>query len=140
MKRLFFIFSSLVVLSLSGGCSLNDDGPNFHFVPLKIVSADVPESFELNQTYRITVIYEVPNGCTNFSHFEVPKSDTTERSVIVFGIERTDQETCAQVVQEEQASFNFVCLYDQTYIFRFWQGESADGQQQYLEIEVPVSN
>lgn len=138
MKRLIFIF--VIITSLfTSGCSLDDSEANFHFSPLRIVSANLPESFQLNQTYDITVIYELPDDCTSFSGFDITQSDTTVRNVVVFGAVRTDTNECIEEVKVAQTSFRFNCQYTDTYMFRFWQGVDANGEQQYFEIEVPVN-
>lgn len=139
MKRSFFIFCAILVSFTFNSCDLDDDGPNFHFVPLQIVSADLPESFTLNETYEIKVTYLRPDGCTYYEGFNVLKPELTTRDVVVIGAQRTDQEVCTQVVQEEEASFNFIVVHNQTYVFRFWQSEDENGEQQYLEVEVPVN-
>lgn len=139
MKRLMrFCFTVSLVLSIFS-CSLNDDGANFHFKPLQITEAQLPESFEVGQTYQITVTYTLPDGCTTFSGFDVTDVDTTIRNVVIFGTVRTDQEVCTAEATTAQASFNFICLYDGEYTFRFWQGEGADGEQEYFEVVVPVN-
>lgn len=139
MKRFMRICLAVSILLSLFSCSLNDDGPNFHFKALQITDAELPESFSLNQTYQVTVTYIIPDGCTGFSGFEVADADTTVRNVVVFGMVRTDQEVCTAVATETQATFNFKCLYDETYTFRFWQGEGVDGEQEYFEVEVPVN-
>ena len=138
MRKLFFICVAASLL-LGVSCSLNDDGPNFHFTPLQITSAELPDSFNMNETYQITVTYTIPDGCTGFGGFDVTKSDFTTRNVVVFGTVRTDQEACTTIAEEAQASFSFICLYDEPYTFRFWQGEGADGEQEYFEVVVPVN-
>ncbi len=115
-----------------------DDEPNFHFVPLQIQNASLPDTFRLNETYQIEVTYTIPDGCTGFSGFDVTSSNTTTRNVVVIGSTRTDQDACTQATQEATGTFNFRVVYDETYLFRFWQGEDEEGNQQYLEIEVPV--
>jgi len=44
-------------VGLFNACDL-DDGQNFRFTTLSIVDANLPESFELNETYSIEVTYE----------------------------------------------------------------------------------
>ncbi len=139
MRRLFFICVALSLLLQAFSCSLNNDGPNFHFKPLQITNAELPDSFELKETYQITVNYTIPDSCTDFSGFDVTQSDTSTRNVVVFGTVRTDQEACTTTTKEAQASFSFVCLYDEPYTFRFWQGEGEDGEQEYFEVVVPVN-
>lgn len=139
MKKLFFIFVVLGLFLHTVSCSLNDDSPNFHFKPLPITSAIVPDTFELNETYQITVSYTIPDGCTTFGGWDITKSDTTTRNVVLFGRVFTDEETCTTLAQEAQASFDFICLYEEPYTFRFWQGENENGEQEYFEVVVPVN-
>ncbi|MFS4492816.1 hypothetical protein [Maribacter sp. 2308TA10-17] len=138
MKKPFFIFLFAIVSFLMSSCDL-DDGQNFHFLPLQIVSAELPESFTLNETYKIQVTYNQPDGCTGFAGFEVNDQDLTVRNVVVVGTRRTDQDTCIANIEEQTTSFDFIVKYSQPYTFRFWQGESESGEQQYLEIMVPVN-
>jgi len=137
MKKSFFRILFAISLLIANSCS-KDYEPNFHFVPLQIVSADLPEFFSLNQTYQIRVTYNKPDACTSFSGFDVTPKDVTTRNVVVIGTKRTDQETCDETPTESVATFGFVVQHFQTYIFRFWQGEDANGEQQYFEVEVPV--
>ncbi|MEO0526954.1 MAG: hypothetical protein AAFZ89_06995 [Bacteroidota bacterium] len=132
-----FLFILLVILSLNS-CSI-DDGPNFNFVSLQIVSAELPEAFDINQTHEIRVTYLRPNGCTAFEGFDIGNPAATVRNVVAIGSSRTDQ-VCEQSITEVDASFQFVALFSETYVFRFWTGEDADGNSQFLEIEVPVNN
>lgn len=134
-KVIFLVVCFSLIFS---GCS-NGDGQNFHFTALQIISADVPESFELNQTYQINVTYSLPNGCTAYEGFDVNYEDTTIRNVVAIGSVRTDTEACEEVVTEGQAFFNFTIIYDQPYTFKFFQGENNDGEPEFLEVIVPVN-
>jgi len=52
---------------------------------------------------------------------------------------RIDEElSCTQAIQEQKSTFNFRVDYTETYVFRFWQSEDADGNQEYFEVLVPV--
>lgn len=137
MKKRFFIFSVLTMILTFNSCK-KDDAPNFHFVPLSIVSADLPEFFTLNQTYAIRVVYNKPDACTSFGGFDVTPEELTTRNVVVIGTRHYDQEACTQTIEEGVSVFNFNVVHSQTYTFKFWQGEDADGNQEYLEVEVPV--
>ena len=139
MKKVLFYLSVALSSLFLGSCDIsNDDDINFHFVALEITDVEVPESFDLNETYEIKVTFQKPNSCTFFERFEVSNDDTTVRSVFVIGTEIDDQ-ACSQTVEEVETSFQFVVLYSQTYLFKFWSGENADGEQQYIEVEVPVN-
>jgi hypothetical protein len=50
------------------------------------------------------------------------------------------EQACTQALEEIETSFDFIVLYEGSYLFRFWSGEDENGEQQYLEIEVPVNS
>ena len=136
MKKTFlFILCCITILSTS--CSLDDDSVAFNFVPLQIVDAEFPESFTLNETYNINVTYIIPNNCVAFEGFDVSNIDLTSRNIVAIGSE-VEGETCNLIAVEAQESFQFTCLYEGTYFFRLWTGETENGEQQYIELEVPV--
>ncbi|WP_430908567.1 hypothetical protein [Maribacter sp. 2-571] len=137
MKRLSLLLGLVLVFFGSVGCN-NDDGVNFHFEALEIVNAQLPDAFELNEQYEITVTYNRPDDCTFFEGFDVSQNDTTVRSVVVVGSVLTDRE-CNETGDQVTATFNFVVLHDQDYRFRFWQGEDENGEPLYLEVIVPIN-
>jgi len=137
MKRIVSLIFVLFVFVLSS-CSLDDDRPNFYFIPLQVISAELPDSFNLHETYQIKVTYMLPNGCASFEGFDVTPIEQTTRNVVPIGSQFDDPE-CVEGMGEAESSFNFICLYSETYLFRFWTGENENGEQEYLEIEVPVN-
>jgi len=137
MKRVVSLIFVLFAFVLSS-CSLSDDQPNFYFVPLQVLSAELPESFSLHETYQINVTYVLPNRCVSFEGFDVSPIAETTRDVVPIG-SQFDDPGCVDEMVEVEGSFNFICLYSDTYLFRFWTGEDENGEQEYLEIEVPVN-
>lgn len=137
LKKSISIVLCFLALTLSS-CKLEDDRLNFRFVSLQIVSADLPESFDLNQTYEINVTYLKPSTCVFYEGFDVTNDGLTTRNVVAIGSEFYE-ENCAQVTEEYEATFNFIVLYEGSYLFRFWTGQDENGEPQYLEIEVPVN-
>ena len=137
MKTFWNALKAFLLLLVLNACDIGDDEVNYHFVTLEIIDVSMPESFNLNETYEIGVTVLVPNGCTQFEGFDVSSQDTTVRNVIAIGTE-WDDVACTQVISEVEATFDFVCLYPEAYLFRFWTGEDDQGVPQYLEIEVPV--
>ena len=138
MKRLLKGLPLLLFVLLYAGCDVTDDGAKYHFVPLQITAADVPESFQLNQSYEIGVTYLRPNGCTGFQGFDVISQDSADyviRRVVAIGAEFQDP-SCPETNDELQESFQFICLYPQPYLFRFYTGDDEAGVPQYLEVEV----
>lgn len=138
MKTFWKVCKALLLLLVLNACDIGEDEVNYHFVTLRITDVSMPESFNLNETYEIGVTLLVPNGCTEFEGFDVASQDTTVRTVVAIGTQRDDV-VCTQVVSEVETTFDFVCLYPDTYLFRFWTGENEQGVPQYLEIEVPVA-
>ena len=139
MKKTFLALCALMVSLTFSSCDLEDDGPNFHFVPLRIESVEMPESFDLEETYVISFKYIVPDGCTYYEGIDVVDEEVTTRKVVAIGAQRTDQDACTEVIREEMGSFNFIVIHNQPYLFRFYQGEDINGEQQFLEVEVPVN-
>ena len=139
MKRIVrVIFWVVFVLSVQG-CAI-DSEQNFHFVTLRIVDAEVPETFDLNGVYDIQVTYARPNGCTFFEGFDVFPVENTIRNIVAIGSEFDDGETaCTQAVENVVADFRFEVLYEGTYTFRFYNGDDAEGNPIYLEYDVQVN-
>ncbi|WFO14981.1 hypothetical protein M601_013900 [Cellulophaga baltica 4] len=74
-----------------------------------------------------------------FEGFDIVKEDTTIRTVAAIGSMLSDSDDCKEVLEEVETSFNFIVLYPDTYLFKFYTGEDANGEAEYLEIEVPVN-
>jgi hypothetical protein len=137
-KRIFFGFFLFLSLSLAISCDSDEDEMKYHFVALEISDVDLPESFQLNETYEIGITYRVPNSCTSLEGFDVSSEELTVRRVVAIGAEIQEQ-ACTEAVEELQTSFQFVCLYSETYLFRFYAGDDETGEPLYLEVEVPVN-
>lgn len=131
----------LVIASLSfTACSLDDDdATNFKYVNLKVISADVPEAFEFGGKYTISVTYANPNTCTYFEGFDIHKHQLTEREVYPIGTELTGNDDCQESTEEVEVTFDFEVIYKEDYLFKFWTGKNVDGEDEYIEIAVPVN-
>ena len=136
MKRFLKGVSIFLILTF-WGCDITDDGPSFNFVSLEITAVDVPDSFELYGTYPIGITYLRPNSCTSFEGFDIVKEDYSTRRVVAVGAEFPDSD-CSGGAEEITTSFDFKCLYNGTYYFKFYAGDDADGTPQFIEVEVPV--
>ncbi|PKQ45711.1 hypothetical protein [Confluentibacter flavum] len=127
------------ILILMGSCSLDDDGKDFNLEILPIESVDIPDSFTMGQTYPITVSYLRPSTCHLFREFYYDK-DNNIRTVAVIDYKYLNN-NCEDLENElVEATFNFHVTSNGSYIFKFWQGEDDNGDNQYLIIEVPVTN
>lgn len=134
MKKMIVFCLTLISLV---SCSINDDVPNYSFEVLPVESVDIPDAFELGETYPITIHYFRPTTCHNFKELYYYK-ENNERTVapITYVFDRNDCETLEDELVE--ATFNFIVTSNGSYIFKFWQGEDTDGEPIYLTIEVPV--
>ncbi|MEM8764296.1 MAG: hypothetical protein AAGD88_10820 [Bacteroidota bacterium] len=139
MKRIPMVFLSLVLMC-TYSCNLDDDEPNFHFTTLSVVSANLPDTFDLFSTYVVEVTYLRPNSCTFFEGFDVSGTEETERVVAVIGTVITDSETaCNEQAEEVTASFRFRVNFTEDYTFRFYTGLDSEGNGEYIEYTVPVT-
>ncbi|MFC4095876.1 hypothetical protein [Euzebyella saccharophila] len=140
MKRLFYLVSSVAVAFAIGSCSLDDDGANFHYTPLQIVNAQVPDTFEFGRVYTINVDLLRLNDCMLADRFEVKPSTTDStnvRTVSHIGIE-LEKDACAEIAQEIRDSFQFEVIYTDPYVFKFYSGDDTNGNPEFIELIVPV--
>ncbi|MBU2949752.1 hypothetical protein KO493_03460 [Tamlana agarivorans] len=134
MKRLIALFLSL---ALFVSCSTDDEGVAFRSAILPVDSVDIPAEFELGKVYTIEVFYYQPTSCYQFYNFYY-KKDNNERTVAPNNLE-FDYNNCDPTDDILVSNrFNFTPTSNGSYIFKFWQGEDEDGENVYLEIEVPV--
>ncbi|MBO0320924.1 hypothetical protein J0X14_01335 [Muricauda sp. CAU 1633] len=139
VRKLLMPLVFLVACLWFSSCDLDDDTPNFYFTSLDVVDVDMPESFELNETYDIDVTYVRLDGCTYFEGFDVVKTGETDREVLVVGSRLTDENIgCTQVVEEVVATMQFHVIFTGEYHFRFYAGQDDNDNAIYLEYDVPV--
>tara|TARA_R110002049_G_scaffold307520_1_gene508221 strand:+ start:32922 stop:33242 length:321 start_codon:yes stop_codon:yes gene_type:complete len=104
---------------------------------LPVESVDIPDEFTLGETYPIVVKYLRPSTCHVFNDFYYRK-DNNERTVAIIAAD-FDRSDCEDLEDElTNATFNFNVTGNGSYIFKFWQGEDDNGDDQYLTFEVPV--
>lgn len=137
MKSFWNVLKLLLPLFLLSACDIGEDDVNYHFVSLTTLSVDMPEEFRLNETYEIGVTVLEPNGCTEFAGFDILPEESTVRRVVAIGTAQDDV-PCTEMLSEVDTSFEFICLYPGTYMFRFWTGKNEEGIDQFMEFEVPV--
>ena len=130
------VLASMFLLS---GCDLDNPEPNFFFVPLRISAVEIPEAFFWNEIHTIRVTYEIPNSCVQYEGFDINTDGASTRYVTCIGAEYQG-EACATTYNSGQATFEFLVLNMDPYVFRFWTGEDSAGNAEYMEIIVPVRN
>ena len=133
MKKLFVLSLILILAS----CSVDGDSTNYGFEILPVQSVDIPEEFELGETYPITISYFRPSTCHSFKEFYYLKENNIRTvAPINYVFEDNNCNDLSDVLVEE--TINFIVTSNGSYIFKFWQGEDTNGEDQYLTIEVPV--
>ena len=134
MKKLLILG---FLLTLFSSCDIKDDGSDFVLDILPVESVDIPDSFTIGEVYPITVTYLRPSTCHAFREFYYAKENNIRTvAVITYKFLDNDCEDLENELAEE--TFNFKVTSNGSYIFKFWQGEDDNGENQYLTIEVPV--
>ena len=136
MKKIILL--TLFLLTLTG-CSIDDNQPNYSYEVLAIDSYIVPESFTLGETYKIKLKYRKPSDCHSFQGIYYDKN----LNVRTIGIQTTvfESTNCTPLTTEPiEVSFNFYVTNTGSYIFKFYKGEDANGENIFEEVEIPVIN
>lgn len=133
MKRLLVLCLAMLFAS----CSINDDSTNYSFEVLPVESVNIPDAFELGETYPISVSYFKPSTCHSFKEFYYLK-ENNQRTVAAITYVFEDNSCTGLEDVLVDATFNFNVTSNGSYIFKFWQGEDTNGEDQYLIVEVPV--
>ncbi|TBX71278.1 hypothetical protein EZL74_01865 [Flavobacterium silvisoli] len=131
---LFFIFNS---------CS-TDNGDSYLFELLPVTSVDMPAEFTVGGTYQITMHYKRPTSCHFFNgiYYDKKVDPETSKNIRTIAIENAvaQKSGCQTLTNNEvEYSFNFQATSTNPYIFKFWKGKDADGNNVFLEVEVPVN-
>lgn len=132
MKRIFFVIFSFIIFV---SCS-NDDGPTYHYELLAIEDVILPENFEYGKIYEVSLKYIQPDDCY-ISSDVLYEYDNDIRNVAVISTV-LDDKNCFPSEFEDEISFKVQALQEETYVFKFWQGEDDNGEPIYLVKEVPV--
>lgn len=135
------IISLLVLVFIFNACTPDTHGDNYTLKLMPIESVDIPTEFTLGQTYPITVHYSKPTTCHYFNNLYYEK-DLNKRTIAVeCAIKQST--TCQELTGENAVgdyTFNFYVTSNGSYIFKFYQGDDANGVPIFLEYEVPVTN
>ena len=139
MKNFKYLLIMIVALTVSVS-SCNDDDNNYHDYHLEyvsVISAELPDEFIYGSTYRIDVTIELPNSCYFYYNQYDYFYEGTSRLIYPI-VHVDDDDACTPNIRETTFSIPVHALQHEPYIFKFYQGEDADGQDMFLTIEVPV--
>ena len=133
MKKLILLVS---ILFLFNSCEPEGNDYSVHILPVE--SVDIPTEFELGETYPITMRYYRPSNCHSPYGIYYEKDLNVRICAIKNLLE--DRGNCAPVeniLAEE--TFNFQVTSTGNYIFKFWTGEDSEGNNTFLEYDIPVN-
>ena len=119
------------------GCS-GDDEPDFYYEALPIESINLPDSFNLNETYTIDFTFTRPTTCHAYDRILI-WSDEENRTLAVSSVVLNN--TNCEVMTEDNISyqsFEFEVIYNQTYVFNIWKGKDDNNEDIYETYEIPV--
>jgi hypothetical protein len=138
MKNFKYLLIMIVALTVSvSSCNDDDNYHDYHLEYVSVISADLPDEFIYGRTYRINVTIELPNSCYfYYGQYDYFYEGTSR---LIYPIAHVDDGVaCTPNITETTFSIPVHVLQHEPYIFKFYQGEDADGQDMFLTIEVPV--
>ncbi len=138
MKNFKYFLILIVALTVFVSCSDDDDNyHDYHLEYVGVTNAELPDEFIYGQTYRIDVTIELPNSCYfYYNQYEYFYEGTSR---LIYPIAHVDDGiACTPNITETTFSIPVQVLQEEPYIFKFYKGEDADGQDTFLTIEVPV--
>ena len=143
MKKLVIILLSIVTLS---SCSINDDdSPEIEYELAAITGNDLPDTFELGESYTITLNYLLPSQCHSFAALDARRASNSgdeRRQIYVAAVSNfISNAQCNEDVVGNAGTTTFNILIDETedYKFYFWTGFDAEDKPIYTEVSVPVT-
>ena len=136
MKKLIAL--TLLVVSLVS-CSTDNELPNYNYEVLPVASFIVPAEFKLGETYTITLKYQKPTSCHYYQGIYYDKN-LNIRTIGVQTVTDNDQICNAALPPESETSFRFFVTNTGSYLFKFYKGEDAAGNNIFEEVEIPVTN
>lgn len=137
MKKLKILIIISLAIVLFFSCSNDDDKENYHFELLKIDSVVLPDTLVLGETHELKVMYYRPTTCHGFNGFYY-KKNLNIRTIAVESIV-VENDDCVDLNNEvREATLNFYVTNNGSYIFKFWQGKNENGDDLFLEYEIPV--
>lgn len=134
------IVSLLALFFILNSCSPGDDNQySYRLIPIE--SIDIPAEFTLGETYPITVHYTAPTSCYYFSSLYYNK-DLNVRTIAVENVveQRNNCQDLSATDGARTHTFNFYVTSNGSYVFKFYQGKDDQGNDVFLEYEVPVTN
>ncbi|EMY82647.1 hypothetical protein ES731_01650 [Psychroflexus gondwanensis] len=135
LGRTFIVlfFSTFLMI----GCDVNDDGFFQSSQVSPILSANVPDTMIIGESYSLEVTYQKDSDCHTFSNFDVlPQGDSLVfvRAVTLF----TQASNCSQDALGELKELEFDNTFETNFTFKFLNDVDNEGEPVYIDKEVVV--
>ncbi|MFN3752847.1 hypothetical protein [Flavobacterium sp.] len=133
------IVSLIALVFLFNSCT-PDNGTNYLFELLPVESVDIPTEFTMGEIYEMKMYYRRPTSCHTFNTIYYDK-DLNVRTIAIESAVRQEDD-CQELTEDNlvECSFNFEVTSNGSYLFKFWQGRDDQGNNIFLEYEIPVVN
>lgn len=133
MKKLFFLFTLIVILS---SCSVGDDADR-NFTLLPVYEVDVPNKFKLDSISNFNLKFKRQTDCQIFNGiYFVPTGNIVNIAIKVVELQESGCQVDSESVYE--IPLQFKPTVSGTYTFKFWNGKNPNGIDQYINSEVIV--
>jgi len=113
---------------------------NFDIVFIAADSVTAPEYVAPGRSYALDMYYKKPNNCFYVTDlYKEASGYTLTLAVQAYFIQDAN---CAetQSIVPEKVTYNFDCPLNATnsYKFKFYKGDDAAGNSQFIEVNIPV--
>jgi hypothetical protein len=135
MKKVF----ALLLLAISFvSCDIEGDENSAVLELGPIHEVTMPTAFKVDSISQIMVRYYQPTSCHMFNGFYYDAQANTRTVAIEFL--RLNQDNCDTAVDVEpyEVALNFKPLTAGTYLFKFYSGTDANGEETFVEAEAVV--
>jgi hypothetical protein len=135
LGRTFIVlfFSTFLMI----GCDVNDDGFFQSSQVSRILSANVPDTMVIGETYSLGLTYQKDSNCHTFSNFDVVSQGDSlvfVRAITLF----TQVPGCRQDALGELKELEFNNILESNFTFKFLNDVDNEGESVYIEREVVV--
>ncbi|WP_291130288.1 hypothetical protein [Flavobacterium sp. UBA7682] len=133
------IVSLIALIFLFNSC-VPEDQTDYLFELLPVESVEIPTEFTLGATYEIRMYYRRPTSCHTFNTIYYDKN-LNVRTIAIESAVRQEND-CQELTEDNlvECHFNFLVTSNGSYLFKFYQGQDDQGNNIFLEYEIPVVN
>lgn len=135
-KKITFLLPLLFILFFA--CSSDDDPVNepVAYEKVPILRTDLPQELIAGKTTTVRITYSRPTRCHKFSDVQLEELKGEFYFAIVTAYD--PDEDCEREDLTASTTIDITAEPVDFYIFNFWQGQNAQGEDVYLTVKVPV--